>query len=175
MPNNYRLRLNPEEPSREDIQRSMDFDGLLARYEQAQAAAQPGRIRRLVYRGAAIAAAILLLIFAGPAIWGPRQAPTAADFFAKRPYVERPIQQIPAPTTRSQVLAAHSGGVIDFPSGSRLVVPASAFMDDRGRLISGDVKVHYRELYDYIDFFVSGIPLAYDSAGLYRYLESAGM
>lgn len=176
MPNNYRLRVNPDEPSSNDIRRRMDFDGLLARYEEQRQSARPPRLRRLAFLvSAAAAAVLLLLLFAGPYLRGPQPAPATSEFFAQRPYVERPLPHLPSPATKSRTLAAHSGGVIDFPSGSRLVVPASAFMDDKGRLVGGDVQVHYRELYDYVDFFVSGIPLAYDSAGLYRYLESAGM
>ncbi len=174
MPHNYRIRIDQEEPSREEIHSHMDFDALLATHASQQEARRPLRIRRLVYLTSAAAAAILLLF-----MWQPLnrllQAPSAGDYFASQPYVNPPSLSL-APTVASpKAVDAYKGGIIEYPSGSRIVVPAAAFMNDRGRLIGGDVEVHYRELHDYVDFFVSGVPMAYDSAGLQRYLTSAGM
>jgi len=70
---------------------------------------------------------------------------------------------------------ANKGGVYEHKTGSRIVIPQSAFVDDKGALIEGDVDIRYREFHDYVDFFLSGIPMTYDSAGVTYTLESAGM
>jgi hypothetical protein len=69
----------------------------------------------------------------------------------------------------------NQGGVYEYQSGSRLVVPAAAFMDDYGKLVEGEVEIKYREYHDFVDFFLSGIPMVYDSANVKYTMESAGM
>lgn len=175
MERNYNFKRNPVEPDSKDIRQRMDFDALLQEFE-AQPAAKPqrtARIRRLVYLGTATAAAVVLLLLL-PLLRGD-QTLTPDRYFAQQAFVNVPLPELQAPYMVQPVADAYKGGVIDYPSGSRLVVPASAFMTDRGRMVTGEVDIHYRELHDYIDFFASGIPLAYDSLGLERYLTSAGM
>ena len=41
--------------------------------------------------------------------------------------------------------------------------------------MKGEVELRYREFHDAVDFFVSGIPMTYDSAGVKYQFESAGM
>ena len=174
MEKNYNFRFKLEEPSSEDIQQRMDFAALLQQYEAAPAPALArGRVRRLVYLVSAAAAAVLLLV--SLFFWSQPKQFTPEEYFAQQDYVHPPLPNLQPPYQKNTVADAYKGGIIEYPSGSRLVVPASAFMNDRGKLIGGEVEVHYRELHDYIDFFVSGIPLAYDSVGLQRYLTSAGM
>jgi hypothetical protein len=48
-------------------------------------------------------------------------------------------------------------------------------LDAAGNIIKGMVKVTYREFADPVDFFVSGIPMQYDSAGTKYNFESSGM
>lgn len=177
MERNYNFKRNPEEPSSEDIRQRMDFDALLQEFEAQPAAKANGgaRIRRLAYLSTAVAAAVALLLLV-PFLSGNKPLSPEA-YFAQQDFVHIPLpqQDLQVPYTTEAVADAHKGGVIDYPSGSRLVIPAAAFMNDRGRLVGGEVAIHYRELHDYIDFFVSGIPLAYDSVGMQRYLTSAGM
>lgn len=178
MGNNYRIKWNPKEPSSDEIRRHMDFGALLAAYEEQQHTARRLRIRRLGYSLSAVAAAILLLVMFLPNWFAPNSSLTADAYFAQQAFVNPPefeFTQSPAFVSGNQTVDAHKGGVIEYPSGSRLVVPAAAFMNDRGKLIGGEVEVHYRELHDYVDFFVAGIPMTYDSAGLQRHLLAAGM
>jgi len=177
MERNYNFKRNPEEPGSEDIRQRMDFDALLREFEAQPAVKTNGgaRIRRLIYLSTAVAAAVALLLVV-PFLSGNKPL-SPEEYFAQQEFVHIPLaqQELQVPYTTLPVADAHKGGVIDYPSGSRLVIPAAAFMNDRGRLVGGEVAIHYRELHDYIDFFVSGIPLAYDSVGMQRYLTSAGM
>lgn len=174
MEKNYNFKFNLEEPDGDAIRKHMDFDALLHQFEEQKAPQQrQARVRRLVYIATAAAAAVVLFL-ALPTLF--RSAPlTPEAYFAQQDYVRAPLPDMNIDFEVKTVADAHRGGVIDYPSGSRLVIPAAAFMDDRGKLIGGEVEVHYRELHDYIDFFVSGIPMAYDSLGMQRYLTSAGM
>jgi len=174
MEKNYNFKFNLEEPDGDAIRKHMDFDALLHQFEEQKAPQQrQARVRRLVYIATAAAAAVVLFL-ALPTLF--RSAPlTPEAYFAQQDYVRAPLPDMNIDFEVKTVADAHRGGVIDYPSGSRLVIPAAAFMDDRGKLIGGEVEIHYRELHDYIDFFVSGIPMAYDSLGMQRYLTSAGM
>lgn len=67
------------------------------------------------------------------------------------------------------------GGVIQHPSSSRIKIPKQAFVDKAGKEIVGDVTIEYREFHDAADIILSGIPMAYDSAGKKYNLETAGM
>lgn len=59
--------------------------------------------------------------------------------------------------------------------GSTVHIPKNALVDKNGKLIKGKVEVKFREMHDAIDFFLSGIPMTYDSAGRKYVFESAGM
>lgn len=175
MGKNYDIRLNPGEPSHESIQRHMDFDALLQQFEkeQQQKAAPKGRVINLYYFAAAAAAIALLVIGFNFLIGGDK--PLDEDkYFAERPLVNPPLANL-KPDFETRTLNVNQGGVYEYASGSRVVVPAAAFMNDRGRLVEGEVDILYRELTDYVDFFLSGIPMVYDSAGVKYHLESVGM
>jgi len=72
-------------------------------------------------------------------------------------------------------LSADKGDTIYYKSGSIIVFPPNAFVDGNGQLISGEVKISYREFADPIDFFIAGIPMTYELNGVQTIFESSGM
>jgi hypothetical protein len=70
---------------------------------------------------------------------------------------------------------AKKGGVIQYPSGTLINIPAEAFVDKSGNPIKDTVDISYREMHKLSEIFVSGIPMTYDSAGTEYHFESAGM
>ncbi len=181
MSNNYDIRRNLQEPSSQDIAKYKNFDALLEQYK-ATTPTTPVRtleprgamVRRLTYIAAA-AAALAAVFF----IFNWLQKPTTPlltenEYFEQQPFVNPPLTTIP-PKTVAQTVNAQQGGSYKMPTGSRLVVPTEAFMNDRGELIKGDVNMFYREMDDYVDFFVAGIPMNYDSASTRFNLEASGM
>lgn len=182
MMKNYNFKKNINEPSSEDIARHKDFEQLLAQMGESVPEAKPVRMSSLrsVYLWAGAAAAVLLigvLLYVGL----QQQLPSAEEFYAsediyfeQQPYVNAPLPQV-QPQFASFKVEANQGGTFEYESGSKLVVPVAAFMDDYGNLIEGEVDIKYREFHDYVDFFLSGIPMVYDSAGIEYNLESAGM
>jgi len=70
---------------------------------------------------------------------------------------------------------AENGDTIFHESGSILLFPANSMLDGDGNLVSGKVDIAYREFSDPVDFFLSGIPMNYDSAGVDYMFESSAM
>ncbi len=178
MSNNYNILRNQKQPSSDDIARYKDFDALLAKY---QAVAQPtpkndrAIVRRLTYVAVAVAAAAASIVFVINFLRTPN-LPTLTEeqYFAQLPVVHPPIEQA-KPAYTVQTVDVAQGGTYKMETGSRLVLPTQAFMNDRGELIEGDVNLHYRELSDYVDFFLAGVPMTYEEGGIRYQLEAAGM
>lgn len=59
--------------------------------------------------------------------------------------------------------------------GSTVHIPKNALVDKNGNFVKGKVKIKFREMHDPVDFFLSGIPMTYDSGGTKYVFESAGM
>lgn len=179
MGNNYDFKFNPERLSSERIEKHKDFDALLEKYQHEQTS-KPGRsarIRRLAYIGSAVAAgiAILWLVIGVNPTGRPTDPSAAAEaYFAAQPYVNPPVEEV-QPAFASYAVNAQSGGEIFYTGGSKMVVPRQAFVNDRGQNVQGEVDIRFRKLTDYVDFFLAGIPMTYDSAGVRYHLESAGM
>lgn len=70
---------------------------------------------------------------------------------------------------------ASKGDTIMYHSGTVLLFPPNAFVDKNGELIKGKVNIKYREFNNPIDYFLSGIPMGYDSSGVHYIFQSAGM
>ena len=181
MKNKYKIIVDPPQLSDEQIARHQDFDALLAQVQAdgatsapARSAPSAGRPRRrwLYYLGGATAAALVGLFLYQTEVVAPNQADQT--YFAARPFIDPPFKQIKASYTQKS-LDANRGGIFEYANGSKLIVPAAAFVDEQGGIVQGEVDIRYREFHDYVDFFLSGIPMRYDSAGTLYQLESAGM
>ena len=178
---NYKINQDFKPLSREQIEAHKDFDQLLETFNAT--AAQPetpvevtGAPRRWIYPVLAMAAAGLvgvLMMVLNPA----PKADTAAEakaYFASQPFINPPIKTL-KPTYLSKQVDANQGGTYVYENGSTVVVPPAAFVNGQGNLVEGPVEIKYREFHDYVDFFISGIPMNYDSMGTTYQLESAGM
>ncbi|HXC06817.1 MAG TPA: hypothetical protein VNZ86_18795, partial [Bacteroidia bacterium] len=85
-----------------------------------------------------------------------------------------PMPKADIPYQHYKVDAAQ-GGEFKTDKGSRIRVPQGAFADASGKALNGQVELRFREFHDPVDFFLSGIPMCYDSAGVRYQFESAGM
>jgi len=173
----YNIKINPPQPSSDDIAKHQDFDALLAQFketplpEEVEAERKP---RVIWLRYAAAAAAVFLLAVIVRGLLQGEKGMTEEQYFASQPLVNPPLDEI-KPTFASAKINANEGGIYEYKNGSKLIVPAAAFRNTDGKLVEGDVNIKYREMHDYVDFFLSGIPMTYDSAGVKYVLESAGM
>jgi archaellum component FlaF (FlaF/FlaG flagellin family) len=72
-------------------------------------------------------------------------------------------------------ISSKAGAELTYSNGSTISIPANAFVNVNGKMVSDSVEIRYREFHDPLDIFLSGIPMTYDSAGTAYTLESAGM
>src|ERR1051325_6990922 len=90
------------------------------------------------------------------------------------PFIHPPLKGVDVPFAEYNVDADKSSE-LNYKTGSKIRIPKEAFTDANGNKISGKENVRYREFHDPVDFFVSGIPMTYDSSGMKYTFESAGM
>ena len=173
----YNIKINPPQPSSDDIAKHQDFDALLTQFkktplpEEVKSERKP---RVIWLRYAAAAAAVFLLAIMVRGLLQGEKGMNDEQFFASQPLINPPLDDI-KPTFASAKINANEGGIYEYNNGSKLIVPAAAFRNTDGKLVEGEVEIEYREMHDYVDFFLSGIPMTYDSAGTKYVLESAGM
>ncbi len=173
MGKNYNIKINSKRLSGKEVARYKDFDALLKKLE----APQPRQIsiyRRLALISGSIAAALAGIFLIAHFSQKEDYQLLAEQHFAKQEFINPPLDELKAEFASFKV-DGQSGGIYEYPSGSKLIVPASAFVGKDGKPLSGQVTMHYREMHDFVDFFLSGIPMTYDSAGINYNLESAGM
>lgn len=91
-----------------------------------------------------------------------------------RAFIVPPVAKLNVPYTSYKV-KADQGATIKHKTNSKITIPKKAFVDKQGHDIVGDVEIRYREFHNQADIIASGIPMAYDSAGIKTHLESAGM
>jgi len=91
-----------------------------------------------------------------------------------KPCISPPIEGLNVKYTSYKVIA-EKGATLNYKTGSVITIPKNAFVDESGKALNGEVEFLYREFHDAADFFVSGIPMTYDSAGVKYQFESAGM
>lgn len=89
-------------------------------------------------------------------------------------FIQPPIKNADIPY-KEYAVDAEKGDTLFYPPGSIILFPKNSFVDKDGNIIKGTVKVKYREFTNPIDFYLSGIPMSYDSLGKRYIFESAGM
>jgi hypothetical protein len=96
------------------------------------------------------------------------------DALVPKKKVEKPFRDVDVEYSVYHV-STDKAAVLKYKTGSVINIPAGAFVDSKGKPITGKVELKYREFHDPADFFISGIPMTYDSAGTEYHFESAGM
>jgi len=174
MDNNYNFKTL----KKADIEKHKDFDALLKRMEASPPPKKELKVasKKMYYWVGGIAATLLIGIFAFGNLFQNGEAAhnTTKHYLASQPYVNPPIENL-AEAGERVTINANEGGVYQFPSGSRMLVPRSAFANTYGALIEGEVQIHFKEYHDFVDFFLSGIPMEIEVDGKAGVLESAGM
>ncbi len=190
MENRYDIRFGEQEPSPEAVAGHRDFDALLARLAEQPSVStesstttitpQPAAVRRRLlprYLTAAAAAAILLSIGLAILFNNGTAGPSAAErtaFLRSSPYIDPPREQY-KPAYQNLALT-----VVDRPGDqwlalsdrATLVYSSTTFMTDRGRSAENPITVYYREMADFADFFLAGVPLEYDERDQHYHLAT---
>ena len=90
------------------------------------------------------------------------------------PFINPPLPAVDVPFIEYSI-NAEKADTIFYPTGSVICFPPASMLDEFGEPVKGNVKIAYREFVDPLDFFVSGIPMSYDSAAVKYNFESSGM
>jgi len=73
-------------------------------------------------------------------------------------------------------MKASEAKTIEFKNGTSIEIPANAFVDANGNLVTEDVEIRYREFHDAADVLASGIPMkVVQKDGREAYMQTAGM
>ena len=166
---NYKINTNREKLSEQEIQQNMNFDKFMTGYAaKAGWLAKGAKFYSLLGGSAAIVAVVSYFVYQGVTAVSP------AGNTSGLPFIAPPIAK-----TDAEFTVFSPGGNKDttfvYEDGSKIHVPASAFLDENGKPVTEGVELRYREFHDPAAFFLSGIPMTYDSAGQQFHFESAGM
>lgn len=178
MKKRYNIELNPPKLSSEQIAKHKDFNALLQQFEaeQPKEEGQPRvvgfgwRTRRFKFA----AAAAVLLLFSTVAWQMFQPATNTIAIRHAAPFINPPLEKLQKAFITFEVDAA-IGGTFEYGDGTRIVVPPYAFVDKEGKKVLGTVFLMYREFHDYVDIFLSGIPMQYDSSNVQLNMATAGM
>lgn len=135
--------------------------------------------RIFTWGGIMVAGMAMLILFTY--LQNNSSKPASNETLANRPISDTSLPLVNPPQPSINVpfseyrFEAEKGETIYHPSGSVIEFPPSSLLDDNGNQVKGPVIILYREFADPLDFFVSGIPMQYDSAGKKYQFESSGM
>ena len=88
--------------------------------------------------------------------------------------VQPPLEDFDVPFEIFNVYA-QTGQTFFANTGSRVRIPANAFLYADGSVVTGRIDVNYREFNDPLDMAFAGIPMTFTEDGVDKYFSSAGM
>jgi hypothetical protein len=183
MKNKYNINVNPPPLSTEQIKKHQDFDQLFKQYEQQMTVSDEPVIRAVdtsknksnwvVRYGTtamlAIAASIVLVfMFKEVAFFEEIPNSQISETFT----MQSPMPSFDIPYGDLIVKNATLGETLQYKSGSKIVVPPAAFVDQQGVPVQGSVQIKYREFNNHVDMFLAGVPKEIDQ---HQNLQSVGM
>jgi hypothetical protein len=89
-------------------------------------------------------------------------------------FIEPPLPDLNV-SFSERLVEAGIGDTLIYETGTVIIFPPDAFLDRDGNAVTGQVDIRYREFRDPAEFYLSGIPMDYDSAGTSYVFESSGM
>ncbi|MCW5906835.1 MAG: hypothetical protein KIS94_03165 [Chitinophagales bacterium] len=163
---NYKVNMNREPLTAADVKAGKDFGNLLKTY---QAVKTPFFKTAKFWFGAS---AVVVAGVAGVLLYNYM---AGADMpAAPTSFIQPPVAEVNINATNFIINTA-SDTVVTYKTGSHIYIPANAFLNENGNVVTGEIELSYREFHDIADVFIAGIPMVYDSAGEEYHFETAGM
>ncbi len=153
MKDQYNIKINPHKLDTNSIEKHMDFEAVLEKFNsQLHVETESPKYGRLkyLYIGITSIAAVIALLFIARGLFERNSEMHSLA-------LNRPFKKFSLPYTQYE-LNADTGDTIRHSSGSIIVVPATAFVDKKGKPINGKVKIEYREFDGPVDMFIEGVP-----------------
>ena len=188
MKDKYNIKINPPELSSEQISKHQNFDALFAQFQDAAQTTPddgslkepaPDNVRKFPAwmvkygTGAFIAvAASLLLVFMLKQMVASVEGVVPAHQIDELLALQAPLSDFQLSFGNLTVQNAEEGETLEYHSGSKIIVPASAFVDEKGLPVKGKVDIQYREFNDHVDMFLAGVPKELDK---HQNLQSVAM
>lgn len=89
-------------------------------------------------------------------------------------FIDKPLKDVETPFQEYKV-NAQKGDTLIYQTGSIILFHPSSFVDAKGAIVEGEVRVRYREFFSPVDYYLSGIPMVYDSSGSQYVFKSTAM
>lgn len=163
-----KININRKPISSHEIAPMQDFSAVMKGYAAVN---QPFYKNPWFAGGAAtflVAAIVVVYLVVGKS----NSQPTVQE--GTKPFIQPAIEGVDIQFASYKVNSG-SGDTIVTEGGTKIIVPACPFKNEKGEEVKGEVEIRYREFRDPVDFALSGIPMTYDSAGTKYTFESAGM
>jgi hypothetical protein len=152
---NYKINIDKPLPDPQRIRSHQDFDSL---YKQYQVTARFSFWQKL-YRNPRYFAAVVAVVAVVVLVFRS----VTQEGIAEIAYVNPPVATYNVPFETVN-LPAEQSLTFETSQSTRLQVPAHAFVTPEGQAVAGEIELRYREFHQLEDYFLAGIPLAYDSA-----------
>lgn len=194
MKDNYNIKIDPPELSSEQIQQHQDFDALFAQFQASTPSVEetppvdntpvraissagkklsPVLVKYGIGALITIAASVLVVFMLQESVTNiDNQLVVPTEQIAEILELQAPMESLQKPFEELVVVDAEKGEVLEYNSGSKIIVPASAFVDEKGNAVTGKVEIKYREFNDHVDMFLAGVPKELDK---HQNLQSVGM
>ena len=101
--------------------------------------------------------------------WGEEEIYYAPKFIIQPPMKNETIR------FQNYSVSAQNSKTLNHPSGTKIIVPANAFVNANGKIVEGKVDIKFREFNNPLDIYFSGIPMTVERAGKKEFFQSAGM
>ncbi len=164
----YKIKLDKEPLSESDIINNMNFDKFYSGYSAASNAFWLTKGMKTFLGGTVVTVVVVTATFViYKSVNNKEPVASHAFIYPPMPELNTGPDNFIVDNTKDTTIVYKTGSIIH--------VPANVFKGKDGKEPKGKVKVCYREFHDQVDFIFSGIPMDYDSAGIKRPFESAGM
>ena len=167
-------RLDREQISEQEALRYKDFKKLMDSHHALKSKSLKSKIWKFIIGGAAVVAVVIAIKTGSKTSDGPNQNTGPSTKMSKEQQPIRPFPDVPVEYEKFTINPSRECSLTT-ARGSVIVIPANSLIDSTGNKLTGEVTLKYKEFRDMIDVFLSGIPMKYDSAGVQRHFESAGM
>lgn len=164
----YKIKTDKQPLTENDIANNMNFDKFYSGYSAAAKTSWLTKGMKIFLGGAVATVVVVTLTFA---IY---KSIKHKDSEAAQAFINPPLPELNSKSDEFLV-DNNKDTTIVYKTGSVIYVPANVFRTKEGKDAKKKVKLKYREFHDQIDQIFSGIPMMYDSTGIIRPFESAGM
>lgn len=186
---NRKINIDRPEIGPEEIAKGKDFDSLLKQHAGAAAPLnKPFYKTGWFVTGASVLAvcAIVFAVWMTPANDTDSTNNAAGELAATdnlQPgdvgnvdyHTGMPFDQARVSPTHYQVNPSVGLETTYSPTGSRIIIPKNAFVDEQGTVVQDPVDIQYNEFTNATEIFAAGIPMTYKENEETYHFESAGM